>query len=117
MGHSPVNATGAAAAASGPGYRALEACRIVGISYRQLDHWARTGLIEPSFRSAGGSGTHRLYSFMDLVQLRLVKRLRDTGISLSKIRVAVEWLRTRDYQGQSSPGRDDNVRRHRYMGR
>ena len=76
------------------GYRAPQVCKVVGITYRQLDHWARTGLLKPSLRAARGSGTQRLYSFTDLVQLRVIKQLRDTGISLAKIRKAIEWLRS-----------------------
>ena len=76
------------------GYRAPQVCKVVGISYRQLDYWARTELLKPSLRAAEGSGTQRLYSFTDLVQLRVIKRLLDTGISLAKIRKAVDWLRS-----------------------
>ena len=76
------------------GYRAPQVCRLAKITYRQLDHWARTGLLEPSLRTARGSGTQRLYSYTDVVQLRVIKRLLDTGISLPKIRKAVEWLRS-----------------------
>ena len=76
------------------GYRAPQVCKLVGISYRQLDHWARTDLLKTSLRAARGSGTQRLYSYTDLVQLRVIKRLRDTGISLAKIRKAIEWLRS-----------------------
>lgn len=76
-----------------PGYRAPQVCKLVGITYRQLDHWARTDLLKPSLREADGSGTQRLYSFTDLLQLRVVRRLLDTGISLQKIRRAVDWLR------------------------
>ena len=75
------------------GYRAPQVCNIVGITYRQLDYWARTGLLEPSIQSAQGSGTQRLYSFADVVQLRVVKRLLDAGMSLKKIRQAMEILR------------------------
>lgn len=75
------------------GYRAPQVCQLVGITYRQLDYWARTGLLQPSLRAAGGSGTQRLYSFTDLVQLRVIKRLLDTGINLPKIRKAIEWLK------------------------
>ena len=77
------------------GYRGPIVTRIVGISYRQLDYWARTGLVEPSYRRAEGSGTQRLYSFDDIVRLRVVKRLLDTGVSLQKVRLAVEELRSR----------------------
>jgi DNA-binding transcriptional MerR regulator len=75
------------------GFRVPEVCRLVGISYRQLDYWARTGLVTPSIREAGGSGTQRLYSFQDLVQLRVIKKLLDTGISLQNIRKAVIYIR------------------------
>jgi DNA-binding transcriptional MerR regulator len=77
------------------GYRGPAVCKIVGISYRQLDHWARTGLVEPSIRKAKGSGTQRLYSFDDVVRLKVVKRMLDAGVSLQRIRVAVEELRGR----------------------
>lgn len=77
------------------GYRGPAVCRIVGITYRQLDYWARTGLVEPSLRRAEGSGSQRLYSFDDVVRLRVVKRLLDAGVSLAKVRVAVEELRAR----------------------
>ncbi|BDH57679.1 MerR family transcriptional regulator [Tsukamurella sp. PLM1] len=77
------------------GYRGPSACQIAGITYRQLDYWARTSLVVPSIRSAGGSGTQRLYSFKDVLVLKIVKRLLDTGISLQNIRVAVDHLRSR----------------------
>jgi DNA-binding transcriptional MerR regulator len=79
--------------AEAEGYRVPEVCRLVGISYRQLDYWARTGLVTPSVRDAGGSGTQRLYSFQDLVQLRTIKSLLDTGVALQQIRKAVVFLR------------------------
>ena len=75
------------------GYRAPQVCTIVGITYRQLDYWARTGLLKPSIQSAQGSGSQRLYSFTDIVQLRVVKRLLDAGMSLKKIRQAMDILR------------------------
>ncbi|MBW1603273.1 MerR family transcriptional regulator [Streptomyces sp. JJ66] len=78
------------------GYRGPTACAAAGITYRQLDYWARTGLVEPSVRPAFGSGTHRLYSFRDVVVLKIVKRLLDTGVSLQNIRTAVQHLRGRD---------------------
>ena len=74
------------------GYRVPEVCRIVGISYRQLDYWARTELVTPSVRDAHGSGSQRLYSFQDLVTLRVIKKLLDTGVSLQRVRKAVEHL-------------------------
>ncbi|PGH44830.1 MerR family transcriptional regulator [Micromonospora sp. WMMA1996] len=77
------------------GYRGVTACSAVGISYRQLDYWARTALVVPSVRDASGSGTSRLYSFRDLVVLKVVKRLLDAGVSLQNIRKAIEALRSR----------------------
>lgn len=77
------------------GYRGPTACRAAGITYRQLDYWARTSLVEPSIRNATGSGTQRLYSFRDILVLKVVKRLLDTGVSLQQIRTAVVALRER----------------------
>jgi len=75
------------------GYRVPDVCRVVGITYRQLDYWARTELVTPSIREAGGSGTQRLYSFQDLILLKLIKNLLDAGVSLQQIRHAIEYLR------------------------
>ncbi len=75
------------------GYRAPQVCNLVGITYRQLDYWARTGLITPSLQQAKGSGSQRLYAFPDIVQLKVVKRLLDAGMSLKKIRKAMDILR------------------------
>lgn len=77
------------------GYRGPTVCAAAGITYRQLDYWARTGLVEPSIRGATGSGTQRLYSFRDVLVLKIVKRLLDTGVSLQQIRTAVQHLRER----------------------
>ena len=77
------------------GYRGPTACNAAGITYRQLDYWARTGLVEPTVRTAGGSGTQRLYSFRDILLLKVIKRLLDAGISLQQIRTAVQHLRKR----------------------
>nr|WP_281355190.1 MerR family transcriptional regulator [Phytoactinopolyspora limicola] len=77
------------------GYRGPTACNAAGITYRQLDYWARTGLVEPTVRSAKGSGSQRLYSFRDVLVLKIVKRLLDTGVSLQQIRQAVNHLRER----------------------
>ncbi len=76
------------------GFRAPQVCTIVGITYRQLDYWARTDLLVPSVQTASGSGSQRLYSFQDIVQLRVVKRLLDAGMSLKKIRQAMDLLKT-----------------------
>jgi DNA-binding transcriptional MerR regulator len=75
------------------GYRVPEVCKAVGISYRQLDYWARTGLLTPSIREAGGSGTQRLYSFQDMLVLRIIKKLLDAGVGLQQIRKAVDYLK------------------------
>ncbi|MGV9340689.1 MerR family transcriptional regulator [Streptomyces sp. NPDC003688] len=80
------------------GYRGPTACAAAGITYRQLDYWARTGLVEPSVRPAHGSGTQRLYSFRDVVVLKIVKRFLDTGVSLQNIRSAVQHLRDRGFR-------------------
>ena len=77
------------------GYRGPTACAAAGITYRQLDYWARTDLVVPSIRSASGSGSQRLYSFKDILVLKVVKRLLDTGVSLQNIRAAVDALRAR----------------------
>jgi len=74
------------------GFKGAIAARAAGISYRQLDYWARTGLVEPTVRGASGSGSQRLYGFRDILVLKLVKRLLDTGISLQQIRTAVSQL-------------------------
>ena len=80
------------------GYRGATACVAAGITYRQLDYWARTGLVEPSVQGASGSGSQRLYGFRDILVLKIVKRLLDTGVSLQNIRSAVEHLRSRGVQ-------------------
>ncbi|NBO34736.1 MAG: MerR family transcriptional regulator [Actinobacteria bacterium] len=77
------------------GYRGPIAAGVVGITYRQLDYWARTSLVLPTVRPATGSGTSRLYGFRDILELKIVKRLLDTGVSLQQIRTAVEHLRAR----------------------
>jgi DNA-binding transcriptional MerR regulator len=77
------------------GFRGPTACNAAGITYRQLDYWARTGLVAPSVRDAAGSGSQRLYSFRDILLLKVIKRLLDAGISLQQIRTAVQHLRTR----------------------
>jgi len=77
------------------GYRGPTACSAAGITYRQLDYWARTDLVVPTIRSASGSGSQRLYSFKDILVLKVVKRLLDAGVSLQNIRIAVDALRAR----------------------
>ena len=75
------------------GFRGPQVCSIVGITYRQLDYWARTDLIRPSIADARGSGTQRRYSYRDLVELKVIKSLLDAGVSLQSARRAVEYLR------------------------
>ncbi|HEU4480728.1 MAG TPA: MerR family transcriptional regulator [Actinomycetota bacterium] len=75
------------------GYRGPQTCKIVGISYRQLDYWTRTGLVAPSVQPAHGSGTQRLYSFNDLLQLKVIKSLTDAGASLQKVRQSIDYVR------------------------
>ncbi|HWH33642.1 MAG TPA: MerR family transcriptional regulator [Egibacteraceae bacterium] len=77
------------------GYRGPHVCKVVGITYRQLDYWTTTELVKPSIRDADGSGTQRLYAFEDIVQLKVIKRLLDAGISLQQIRKALDWVRER----------------------
>jgi DNA-binding transcriptional MerR regulator len=76
------------------GYRAPEAQRIAGITYRQLDYWTRTALVTPSVKDAHGSGSQRLFSFQDLATLKVIKRLLDTGLTLQQVRKAVNHLAT-----------------------
>ncbi len=75
------------------GFRGPQVCSIVGITYRQLDYWARTDLLRPSIADAKGSGTQRLYSYTDLVELKVIKSLLDAGVSLGSARAAVQYLR------------------------
>lgn len=77
------------------GFRGPTACAAAGITYRQLDYWARTGLVSPSVRPATGSGTQRLYGFRDVLLLKVIKRLLDAGISLQQIRTAIAHLSKR----------------------
>ena len=76
------------------GFRGPQVCSIVGITYRQLDYWARTGLMHPSISEARGSGSQRRYSYSDLVQLKVIKRLLDSGVSLQAARRAIDCLRS-----------------------
>lgn len=83
-----------ATAPTGPeGFRGPQVCTLIGISYRQLDYWARTGLLRPSIADARGSGTQRVYSYTDLLELKVIKQLLDAGISLQRARRAVECMR------------------------
>ena len=72
------------------GYTGPEVCKITGITYRQLDHWTTSSLINASIRNIKGSGFHRIYSFQDIIQIKLVNKLREAGVSLQKIRIALK---------------------------
>ena len=75
------------------GFSGTKAASVVGISYRQLDYWARTDLVRPSLADASGSGSRRLYSYRDLLELRVIKSLLDAGIKLESVRKAFSYLR------------------------
>lgn len=74
-------------------FRAPEVCELAGITYRQLDYWSRTELVKPGIRDASGSGTRRLYSFKDLVLIKAIKGLIEAGMSLQKVREAIDYVR------------------------
>jgi len=76
------------------GFSGTKAAQVVGITYRQLDYWARTGLVRPSLTDAAGSGSRRQYSYRDLLELRVIKNLLDAGIKLESVRVVFDYLRT-----------------------
>lgn len=84
------------------GYRSPQVQQVTGVTYRQLDYWARTGLVSPSIRSASGSGSQRMYAFSDIVVVKVIRRLLDAGVSLQNVRIAIECLRARDAQGLAS---------------
>jgi DNA-binding transcriptional MerR regulator len=85
------------------GFGGPQVCKIVGISYRQLDYWARTGLVRPSVADAKGSGTQRRYSYRDLLRLKVIKSLLDAGVKLQTARRAIDYLRedTADWEAAS----------------
>ena len=75
------------------GYSGTRTAQIVGISYRQLDYWARTDLVRPSMADAQGSGSRRLYSYRDLLELKMIKNLLDAGLKLESVREVFSYLR------------------------
>lgn len=75
------------------GYSGTKTAQVVGITYRQLDYWARTDLVKPALAEAAGSGSRRLYSYRDLLELRMIKSLLDSGIKLESVREAFRFLR------------------------
>ena len=90
-----VAADGGRAGAPDEGFRGAQVCTLVGITYRQLDYWARTDLLRPSITDATGSGSQRRYSYSDVLELKVIKRLLDAGLKLQQARQAVECLRGR----------------------
>lgn len=108
MRHGPLSeqpglfATEDPADADDVGYLGKTAMEAADITYRQLDYWARTGLVVPSVRPAKGSGSQRLYSFRDILVLKTVKRLLDLGISLQNVKAAINALREMGVQDLSS---------------
>lgn len=77
------------------GYRGTVASKIAGITYRQLDYWARKQIVEPSITPSHGSGSRRLYSFKDVVILAVSKRLLDAGVNLQNVTAAIGFLSQR----------------------
>ena len=75
------------------GFSASTVCRLTGVTYRQLDYWARTGLVTPTIAVARGSGSKRRYGYADILEVKVIKRLLDAGVSLARARQAVECLR------------------------
>lgn len=74
------------------GYRPPIVCQVAGITYRQLDYWTRTDLVKASLAAAAGSGSQRLYSFRDILLIKIIKSLLDAGISLQNVRKALAHL-------------------------
>ena len=77
------------------GFSGTKAAQVVGITYRQLDYWARTDLVRPSLVDAAGSGSRRRYSYRDLLELRMIKKLLDAGVRLETVRDVFAYLRTK----------------------
>ncbi len=75
------------------GFGGPTVCRLTGVTYRQLDYWARTGLVTPSITPAQGSGSKRTYSYRDVLEVKVIKSLLDSGVSLARARQAVDCLR------------------------
>ena len=95
------------------GYSGTQTAKVVGISYRQLDYWARTDLIRPSLSDATGSGSRRSYSYNDLLELKTIKKLLDAGIKLEQVRKVFEYLREHvSHRHRSRAHRDRRWQRH-----
>jgi len=84
------------------GYRGSQAAKVVGITYRQLDYWARTDLVRPAINEAQGSGSRRHYSYRNLLELRMIKSLLDAGIKLEAIREVFNFLRSNSVEAITS---------------
>src|SRR5580698_1259291 len=91
--HAATDPVSSAAGQTTDGFRGPQVCTLIGITYRQLDYWARTGLLRPSIADARGSGTQRRYSYHDVLELKVIKQLLDAGISLQRARRAIECMR------------------------
>jgi DNA-binding transcriptional MerR regulator len=78
------------------GYTAKQVTTVTGVSYQTLNHWARTGLVEPSIARAAGTGTERIYSFRDLIALKLAVELRKGGVSTRALRKVIDFLHGSD---------------------
>jgi DNA-binding transcriptional MerR regulator len=78
------------------GYTAKQVTAVTGVSYQTLNHWARTGLVEPSIARAAGTGTERIYSFLDLIALKIALELRKGGVTTRALRKVIEFLRKSD---------------------
>lgn len=76
------------------GFSGTKAAQIVGITYRQLDYWARTDLVRPSLTAAHGSGSRREYAYSDLLELKVIKNLLDAGIKLENVREVFRYMHT-----------------------
>lgn len=74
------------------GYKTQEVTKIVGLTQRQLDYWDRTGFFRPSIAAGSGRGKSRIYSFSDLIQLKIIKNLRNAGVTLSSLRMIAKYL-------------------------
>lgn len=83
------------------GYTAKQVTAVTGVSYQTLNHWARTGLVEPSIARAAGTGSERIYSFRDLIALKLAVELRKGGVTTRALRKVIDFLRTSN--GLESP--------------
>ena len=90
------------------GYTGRRTAEIVGISYRQLDYWARTDLVRPSLTDASGSGSRRSYSYRDLLELKVIKTLLDSGLKLESVRQVFTYVR-------EQPGRGHHLGQHRHQ--